>query len=334
MIFSKAEGIREVVFSREWWDKHMPKKANFQFEIVINPSASSGRGMKIWKEVQKDLDARGVSYRKHVLNAPGEATLLVRDLTENLTEDCHLLVLGGDGTLNEVLNGIADFKHTILSCIRTGSGNDFAGNMGIEKDAKKALEQLLDRPMEAALDYGVIRADDHEPRRFLISCGAGYDADICVEVSKSRLKKALNKIGLGKLVYVMIGIKQIFTRCDAKALLYLDDREPIRVDKLFFAVGMQHACEGGGVPFCPEADPTDGLLDVCLVHDMPKWKLILAVAAVYLKKHLLFRNIHCYRCRTMRLVSENPQWIHLDGETPYQAREILWVSKGKVRFRK
>lgn len=310
------------------------RKTNVRFEVLINPSASSGRGSKIWNEVKNYLDARGVPYRKHVLKAPGEATLLVRSLTEKLTEDCHLLVLGGDGTLNEVLNGIADFQHTVLSCIRTGSGNDFAGNVGIEKDARKALEQLLDHPVETALDYGMIRADEREARRFLTSCGAGYDADICVEVSRSRLKKVLNKFGLGKLVYVMIGIKQIFTRCNAEALLYLDDREPIHVKELFFAVGMQHVCEGGGVPFCPGADPTDGLLDVCLVHDMPKWKLLLAVGAVYLKKHLLFRNIHAYRCKTMRLVTEEPQWIHLDGETPYQAKEILWVSKGKVRFRK
>jgi len=304
------------------------------FEILINPGASSGRGMRVWKIVKKELDARGVPYRKHVLKAPGEATLLVRNLTEKLTKDCHVLVLGGDGTLNEVLNGIRDFKHTVLSCIRTGSGNDFAVNVEVDKNPLRALSGLLDHPMEAALDYGEIRADEHEPRRFLISCGMGYDADICEEVSRSRLKKVLNRFGLGKLTYVMIGIKQIFTRNDADAMLYLDDKEPIKVPKLFFAVGMMHPKEGGGVPFCPEADPTDGLMDLCLVRNMPKWKLTMAVALVYFKKHLLFRNITCHRCKTMRLVADKPQWVHLDGETPYQAKEVLWVCKGKVRFKK
>ena len=290
--------------------------------------------MKVWKEVKRELDARGVPYRKHLLKAPGEATLLVRALTKDLTEDCHLLVLGGDGTLNEVLNGIQDFKHTILSCLRTGSGNDFAANVGVKKNAVKALDDLLESPMEARLDYGLIRADEQEPRRFLISCGMGYDADICEEVSRSKLKKCMNKIGLGKLVYLMIGIKQIFTRDKTDAMLYLDDQKPIHVRGLFFVVGMNHPREGGGVPFCPDADPTDGKLDLCLVLDMPKWKLLLAVALVYLKKHLLFRNVTCHRCKTMRLVAKKPQWIHLDGETPYQAREVLWVSKGKVRFQK
>lgn len=305
-----------------------------RFEILINPSASSGRGMRVWREVKRILDSRKISYRKHVLKAPGAATKIVRSLTAAPKEDCHLLVLGGDGTLNEVLNGIQDFSHTILSCLQTGSGNDFAGNVGVEKNVKTAMESLLDHPMEAALDYGIAYADDMEPRRFLISCGAGYDADICEEVSRSKLKKVLNKFGLGKLVYLFIGIKQIFTRTDSEALLYLDDQPPIHMKKLFFVVGMEHMCEGGGVPFCPDADPMDGRLDVCLVRDMPKWKLMIAVALVYMKKHLLFRNIDCYRCKTMRLVTKKPQQIHLDGETPCKAKEVLWASKGKVRFRK
>ncbi|MBO4514476.1 MAG: hypothetical protein J5721_02250 [Lachnospiraceae bacterium] len=312
----------------------MQNKGYDGFEILINPASSSGRGKRVWKKVKKELDARGVPYRKHILKAPGEATLLVRDLTKNLTEDCHLLVLGGDGTLNEVLNGIQDFDHTVLSCIRTGSGNDFAANACVQKDPIVALDELLDRPMETRLDYGLVRADDHEPRRFLISCGVGYDADICEEVSRSRLKKILNLFGLGKLVYLMVGIKQIFTRKETEALLYLDDKEPIKIGRLFFVVGMQHPREGGGVPFCPEAEPTDGLLELCLVRDMPKWKLLIAVGLVYLKKHLLFRNITCHRCKTMRLVANRPEWVHFDGETPWQAKEVLWVSKGKFRFRK
>lgn len=314
----------------------MQDSQNVQFEILINPTASSGRGMRVWHEVKRILDSRQISYRKHILKAPGVATKITAALTKDIPEDkeCHILVLGGDGTLNEVLNGIQDFKHTVISCLQTGSGNDFARNAGVQKDVKKAMEELLDRPMEVSLDYGLAYAEDQLPRRFLISCGAGYDADICEEVSRSKLKKILNHFGLGKLVYVMIGIKQIFTRNDSPAKLYLDDKPPIMMKKLFFVVGMQHMCEGGGVPFCPDADPTDGKLDVCLVRDLPKWKLLLGVVLVYGKKHLLLRNVDCYRCKTMRLVAEKPQQIHLDGETPYQAKEILWTSKGRVRFQK
>jgi diacylglycerol kinase family enzyme len=205
-------------------------------------------------------------------------------------------------------------------------------NMKVDMDIRTALDHLIDSPEETLIDFGEIRADDLPPRRFLISCGVGYDADICKEVSKSRLKKILNRIGIGKLIYLFVGIKQIFTRKKTMALLYLDDNKPIRIKRLFFVVGMNHRCEGGGVPFCPDADPTDGMLDVCLVRDMPKWKLMLAVAMVYSGKHLLFRKISVHRCRSVFLATIKPQQLHLDGETPYEANKIRWETGGKLRF--
>ena len=166
----------------------------------------------------------------------------------------------------------------------------------------------------------------------MISSGVGYDANICEEVSRSRLKAVLNKIHLGKLVYVLIGVKQIFAKKTVRAKLYLDDTPVMKLPELFFVVGMNHMYEGGGIPFCPNADPTDGRLDVCLVKGMSRLKLLLAVVLVYFKKHLLFKDITNHRCKKMRLVTETPQWIHMDGETPYKVREITWESKGKLRF--
>ena len=136
-------------------------------------------------------------------------------------------------------------------------------------------------------------------KRFMISSGVGYDANICEEVSRSRLKAVLNKIHLGKLVYVLIGVKQIFAKKTVRAKLYLDDAPVMKLPELFFVVGMNHMYEGGGIPFCPNA---------------------------------LFKDITNHRCKKMRLVTETPQWIHMDGETPYKVREITWESKGKLRF--
>ena len=218
---------------------------------------------------------------------------------------------------------------------------------------------LLEQPEEIALDYGEVTVrvdgtgdarldgrqrgvdgDDMDAcrdsavrkKRFLISSGVGYDANICEEVSRSRLKAVLNKIHLGKLVYVLIGVKQIFAKKTVRAKLYLDDAPVMKLPELFFVVGMNHMYEGGGIPFCPNADPTDDRLDVCLVKGMSRLKLLLAVVLVYFKKHLLFKNITNHRCKKMRLVTETPQWIHMDGETPYKVREITWESKGKLRF--
>jgi YegS/Rv2252/BmrU family lipid kinase len=246
------------------------------------------------------------------------------------------VVLGGDGTLNAVLNGIQCFDNTILSCIRTGSGNDFARNMKISNNVEKSLHGILHNDKEIYLDYGEVayQSDSSfKKRRFIISSGAGYDANICEEVNRSRLKKTLNKVHLGTLVYAAIGIKQIFTRDFVNAVVQMDNNEAISVSNLFFIVGMIHEKEGGGVPFCPHANPTDGKFHVCLVRNMPTWKLLLAVILVYFKKHLLFKNITEHECKKLHLQMDNPQWFHMDGETPCKIKELNWECKQGLRFR-
>lgn len=307
------------------------------YHIITNPKASSGKGVKILEQIKKILKKENIIYKGYSLKSAEETTELVRKLTASgREEECHIVVLGGDGTLNAVINGIVDFEHTTLSCIRTGSGNDFARNVGVAKNAAKAIRHLIYDTEEMTLDYGVatyMAENESHQRRFIISSGVGYDADICEEVAHSRLKKVLNRVGLGKLVYVLIGIKQIFTRINAGAVVRLDDEE-YDIPALFFTVGMIHEKEGGGVPFCPEANPTDGLLDVCLVKSMPKWKLLLAVTMVYMKKHFLFQNITAHRCKKMQVELREPQWFHIDGETSCKIAQIQMECRTGLRFRK
>ena len=190
------------------------------YHIIVNPTSSSGKGMDAWREIKDILDRKNVAYKVYVLRKPGEATMVAGKLTagRNMAlnetavmdqskevvreneEDINILVIGGDGTLNEVLNGIQEFDHTTLSCIQTGSGNDFARNMHLEKNAEQAITHLLEQPEEIALDYGEVTTNHpgSDAKRFLISSGVGYDANICEEVSRSRLKTVLNKIHLYK----------------------------------------------------------------------------------------------------------------------------------------
>lgn len=303
-----------------------------EYHIIINSKASSGSGRSVWKLVEESLEQNSLSYEKHEPHSRAATIELVKELTGNIEEDglCHLIVLGGDGTLNTVLQGIVDFEKTRLSVIKSGSGNDFVRNMKLEKDPKKAIEHLLTEPEEILLDYGELymSPDAEEPdERFLISCGVGYDADICVEVQKSMLKKILNKIKLGKLVYLAIGVKQIFTRTCPKAIITLDNDIVLKIPSMFFVVGMNHIHEGGGVPFCPDADPTDGVMDVCLVRSMPKPMLMLAVMLVYLKKHTIFPAVSLYQCKEFSVKVSESQNYHMDGEISTKIRYTRMVSK-------
>lgn len=304
------------------------------YHFIVNPTACSGKTKRLWQQVEGILTKENIDYEVHIPASGSEVTGLVREMTREPEGDVHIVVVGGDGTLHDVLQGIVDFGHTKLSCIRTGSGNDFARNMGISKNVKRTLDHILYEPEEMLLDYGIAEYTSGElvSHRFIISSGMGYDADICEEVSRSRLKETLNRLHLGKLVYLAIGVKQIFSRTSPKAVVQMDDGTEISVPQMFFTVGMIHEKEGGGVPFCPHADPTDGLLNVCLVEGMSKCKLMLAVMLVYLKKHLLFQHITEHRCRRIYIRAEKPQWFHMDGETPCQIQELVLTCQSGLRF--
>lgn len=302
------------------------------YHFIINPDASSGKGLHIWEKVEVTLKRENVKYEAHVMENAKATTDFIKSLTTDATEDNHVVVLGGDGTLNAVLNGIVSFEHIILSCIRMGSGNDFARNMGISKNIEKALAGILHHKEETVLDYGELTYDGNHHKRFLISSGIGYDADICVEVGKSRLKEALNKLRLGKLVYVAIGVKQMFTRKTVDAVIRFDDGEEMKVPGLFFIVGMIHEMEGGGVPFCPKANPTDGILDICMMKNMPKWKVLMAVGMVYMKKHFMFKNMTKHSAKKLYVKTAEPQWFHTDGDISVQIREAMLECKQGLRF--
>ena len=100
-----------------------------------------------------ELDKRGVAYQVHFSEKPGDMARMVSDLTEN---EVHLIVLGGDGTVNEALQGVRDFKKTRFSHIPTGSSNDLARDTGISRDPAKALVQLLENGKEIPMDVGVV----------------------------------------------------------------------------------------------------------------------------------------------------------------------------------
>jgi YegS/Rv2252/BmrU family lipid kinase len=305
------------------------------YHFIINPKSSSGNALKVWNKVEAILKSEKIEYESHITDTAESTINLVYNLTSPQNPECHLVVLGGDGTLNAVLNGIQCFENTILSCISTGSGNDFARNMKISKNYEESLNRILHNDKEILLDYGEVtyQSDNSTQKRcFIISSGAGYDANICEEANRSKLKKKLNKLHLGTLVYVAIGIKQIFTRDFVNATIQLDNNEKISISNLFFVVAMIHEKEGGGVPFCPHANPTDGKFHVCLVRNMPTWKLLLAVILVYFKKHLLFKNITEHECQKLHLQLDKPQWFHMDGETPCKIKSLIWECKQGLRF--
>lgn len=226
-----------------------------------------------------------------------------------------IVVLGGDGTLNEVINGIRQAEYVTLGYIPTGSSNDFARSLGIKKNLLTNLEMILKPSAFKLLDCGEALSSGRELRRFSVSCGIGFDASITNEALSSPWKARLNSIKLGKLTYVFIALKQIIKLKRTNALLSVDGGRPIPVKKMIFISTHIHRYEGGGFAFTPKADPEDGLLDICVISNISRLKILCLLPLAFTGRHVRFKGVDIYQCKKAVIQTKTPLTVHTDGET-------------------
>ena len=301
-----------------------------KLQFIVNPASKTGRGIEIWQEVENVLKASGIEYDVFFTKRMGHGTELARQLTEAPGE--HMIVaLGGDGTVNEVVNGIVRIKDTILGYIPTGSGNDLAGGLKLPTDPMTSIEHILENKSHLQMNVGVAQVEN-QTRRFAVSCGMGWDAAITHEVAVSKLKKFLNKLKLGKLSYVLIAVKQIFAFQTSPMEIQIDGKTPMKFEKNFFSAVMNSPYEGGRVMMCPKASWSDDLLDICVVDNVSKLKLLLVIPLAYKGLHRFFKGVYIKRGEKMILRSEKPLPVHVDGENYGYHKEVtLWLEKEKLR---
>lgn len=296
------------------------------FHIIINTASKSGKGHSPWKDLKEVLDAHGATYEVHATGKKGDATEYARMLT-GTGEKIKLLVCGGDGTLNEVLQGIENFENTSLYYVPTGSGNDFARDFKGKGSPVKRLNRILENPVEQLIDVGVADivtdAEEKKQYRFGVSCGIGFDAAVCEKVEHSRAKAVLNKIGLGKVVYLVVAIGQILSSKKVACRVTIGKNEIETYRKLLFATGMMHRYEGGGFMFCPKADGADGLADLCAVHDISKAKVLSILPTAFKGKHVLFhKNVRTACSESFLVEVDEPMFFHTDGEVQAKAKSV------------
>ncbi len=300
------------------------------YEIIINPASRSGKGLHICQEIEPLLKEKNISYQAHFSTGSGDCKKLAekvsqdfcaytKEETQNSSHPlCNLIVLGGDGTLNEVLQGLSNLENFAIGYIPTGSSNDFARALQIPSTPKEALSFILESDYAKPLDIGRIFCNDFN-RTFAVSCGIGFDAAVCKEAMDSKSKKLLNKIGLGKLTYLIIALKQLITAKRVSCELELQDGAVIRFDRILFLTAMVHPYEGGGFMFCPGADPADGCLDVCVAGNIPKLKALMALPSAFKGEHFKFNGLHRFLVKEMTVRLSHPLWTHTDGEVSHKA---------------
>ena len=288
------------------------------YNFIVNPNAGSGRGLKAWKAIARYLERYNIEYEVFFTHRSGDARTKARELTENAKEPQCIIVVGGDGTVNEVVDGIL-FHGTInVGYIPAGTGNDLSRSLRMPAGAVRCLKAQMPGDRGTMMDYGVLSMGKQEVshRRFLVSMGIGFDAAVCHAMADScpGMRLILNRLGFGKLSYVFVGIRQFFKCRPSKGYIILDGVRRVEFNHILFISCHIHPSEGGGFLFAPRADGRDGQMNLCVFSHRMRLRLIPLLISAALGRQRKGRGLRNYVCREVRIHTENPLPVHVDGE--------------------
>ena len=301
--------------------------------VVVNPRSAAGRTGREWPEIQRILVGAGLRFDHRLSRSQADATHLCR---EGLRSGYRRIVaVGGDGTLNEVLNGFfeedgsaAVRPDAVLGMVPNGSGGDFRRTAGIPRD-HAAAAALLARGDERPIDVGRIDYDE-EPAggvRFFVNiadCGLGGEVVMRANASSKRLG--------GTATFYWASVRAIAAfgrrRCRVEV-----DGVPIegRTQNVVVANARWF---GGGMLVAPQARFDDGLLDVVIMGDMPRWRSLAESRSIYKGAHIGRPGVVVMRGRTVRVIPRDtvPFRFDVDGELVGRAPATLTVLPRVLRL--
>lgn len=271
--------------------------------IIVNPTAGSGRALRLVPWLRERLAPRP-DVELHVTTRRGEA----EELAARVASDGghRLIAVGGDGTIQEVVNGVLEAgARSSVGIVPVGSGNDLARSLGLPTDPVEAWTVAMGRvtrPVDAAL------AVNGEGRRrwFASAGGIGFDAQVAAAMSARRGWQS------GRAGYLLTTLVEL-RRFENRRLRIVLDGEELERRALLVAIA-NGPYYGGGMRIAPDAAPDDGWLDLCIVGDVSRLTAVRELPSLYRGTHVRNPAVSVHRARQIEITGDGPTHSHLDGE--------------------
>jgi YegS/Rv2252/BmrU family lipid kinase len=281
--------------------------------IIYNPLAGAGSGKKAVQTIASFIAGTGWEHRYFETQRSGDGIRLAQQSAE---AGAHLVIaVGGDGAINEVVNGLMLAKATgaetcELAIVNCGTGAGFAQSLGLPQKYEEQIRRAFNRPARP-LDIGKLDCYNREgtllTRYFINECQAGISSAIVSNVGWG--KKQLG----GKLAFGLTAFVELFRYRAVPVEVALDGRVVQAHPLLGIVVGNGRYC-AGGMQLTPGALPNDGLLDVLLIHEMSLSARISAFSKVYSGEHIYSPHITLYKASHIAVRNEKTWWVETDGE--------------------
>ncbi len=286
--------------------------------LIVNPSSGPWDTRRELPSVLTQLEQNGWRTTLHETTRGGEATeLALRAVAEELDA---VFVVGGDGTINEVVNGLAG-SQVAMGVLPGGTGNTWARGLGLPRRSPMHWQRLRDS-VEALLRGSTRKVDlgRINDRYFLQWAGLGLDADVAYAMEpRSRGQKRL-----GAAAYVVAGLATAFHMVGTRTRIHIDDDRIYR--RCILVVISNSRLYGGGVLMTSGARLDDGLLDVNVFAGTGFGSALRTFGAVITGLHVWDRRYSHYQGHSIRIESDTPMSVHVDGEpfdkTPIECQVV------------
>lgn len=276
---------------------------------VFNPNAGKGIDQLQLSAVLPVLKKAGIEV--WITTSKHDAENRIREWCEcNPLEKVYFIISGGDGTMHEAINGAAGHPYAVFVSVPTGSGNDFARYFGGFR-----LDEQLPESLDHALieEHDVISYEMNAIRTAVSNMGMGFDAEVAFSANQSKIKKFLNKLSIGKIVYVVFLVRQLMT-FKPYTLELTANEQSYRFDRVWFMTISNQPYFGGGMIIAPLADRKDGKLDITVVHGLSRIKFLLVFVSVFRGTHTRFKEVSLIRTNEVTFRAARDVRVHADGE--------------------
>ncbi len=295
--------------------------------FIVNPNAGGEKGYRIWKRMERRLIKKKIEYQVLLTGGRGEAQAMAAELTQGLNavpgeeggevpEPLTLVAVGGDGIMNEVIDGVHLSENLTLGFIPIGGKSDLAMGLGLPRRPEACLKRILEPKEIRRMDYGVVDYNRAEPlhRRFAVCCGCGFDAAVTQTLRRHALQHFTGIPVLYKLRKFLLSCQCLAQCRTTKGYLVLDEERRIELNHIFLLSTLIQPTEGGGMHLAPGAQNTDGEMTVTILHNRNKLQLFRILMTSVFRNPTNYAGVRSYSCRELSVYLEEPLPMHTDGE--------------------
>jgi diacylglycerol kinase (ATP) len=275
--------------------------------LIVNPTAGRGAARRALPCIETYLQRHGVAFTTTITTERGHAELIAEAALAKGNQT--VVAVGGDGTLHEVSNAVIQTDPALqptLGLIACGTGNDFARCVGIYGDIAFMCSILI-HGERRFVDIGSVESHDLPRRSFLVAAGVGYIADTALTVNKGIRYLS------GMPAYILAAVLTLSSFKPLPITLKIDHNEVRNVNAMLVSVSNVETT-GGGMKIAPKALFDDGLLDICLVHEVSKLELLKQLPNVIKGLHVDHPAVEMIHTKSITISSSEHLALWVDGE--------------------